>query len=213
MSTKTCKSCGWVFPSTQPGKKCLICGTPFDVIVCTICGKALPISEIVPGTCTCVECVRLRNNTLSLKSRHRRYERLDRRFDDWIAKVRRVPTKYPTLTEAQWLEACKHFNGCARCNSDEIDTRGFFIARSLGGRYCDWNIIPLCERCAKIWKLDKSVFTYAIKKDYRKNKSSSKFHGDGTTEYADNLEKIIEYLEVRLDNALRVSEDIDGNAE
>lgn len=131
---------------------------------------------------------------------------MDARFEQWLAKVKQVPKNYPTLTEAQWLEACNFFNGCARCHSDEIDTRGFFIGRELGGRYCDWNIIPLCTKCAKMWQLDKSMFKYAYHKDIVKGDKRYRPLGvsDSKTEFQDSLEKLVSYLEVRLNNAIRL---------
>jgi hypothetical protein len=126
-----------------------------------------------------------------------------------------VPKDYPTLTEAQWLEACRFFDGCARCSSKEIDTRGFFIGKALGGRYCDWNIIPLCTRCAKMWQLDKSMFKYAYHKDTMEGDKRYRKIGvsDSKTELQDSLEKLVGYLEVRLNNAIRLSEDTNGSTE
>ena len=133
------------------------------------------------------------------------------RFDDWIEKVKQVPKDYPTLTEAQWLEACNFFNGCARCSSEEIDTRGFFVGRELGGRYCDWNVIPLCSKCAKMWQLNKSMFVYAYHKDLVKNDPRYRPLGasSSTREFRDSLDKLVAYLEVRLNNAIGISNDND----
>lgn len=113
--------------------------------------------------------------------------------DAWIAKVQAVPKDYPTLTEAQWLEACQHFDGCARCHNKDIDARGFFIGTKLGGRYCDWNVIPLCEKCASNWDLEQSVFRNAESRD----------RNNGTTEYSECLAKIVDYLGGKLDDATR----------
>lgn len=146
---------------------------------------------------------------MSRRGQKKRIDAMDGRFKQWLEKVKQVPVNYPTLTEAQWLDACNFFNGCARCHSDEIDTRGFFVGRELGGRYCDWNIIPLCTKCAKMWRLDKSMFVYAYHKDKVKNDKRYRPLGvtDSKTEFQDSLEKIIKYLEVKLDRAIRISED------
>lgn len=137
------------------------------------------------------------------------------RFDQWIDKVKQVPKDYPTLTEAQWLEACNFFNGCARCASEEIDTRGFFVGRELGGRYCDWNVIPLCTKCAKMWRLDKSMFIYAYHKDSVKGDKRYRQLGasDNPHEFRDSLEKLVSYLEVRLNNAIGLSNDTNVSSE
>ena len=65
------------------------------------------------------------------------------------------------------MRACRHFNGCAKCGDETIDARGFFISFKNGGRYCDWNIIPLCSKCAADWSLDKNPFKLAMTRDHR----------------------------------------------
>ncbi len=202
MNTKTCKRCGWVYPITQPGTKCKMCGETFEYIVCRECGGIFDHSGIAHGN-LCKKCKVL----LSTRTKKQRYERMIKkhkdRFDAWLAKVAQVPKNYATLTEEQWLEACRFFNGCARCNSEDIDTRGFFIVAKLGGRYCDWNVIPLCERCAKTWNITRSVFVTALTRD-NLNRNS---------EYRDNLEKIVEYLEVKLDAAIQNDTNAAGTTE
>lgn len=188
MSTRTCKHCGWVYPHSFVGTKCTICGTDFDERFCPVCKQLLPLSAFSKTRATCHKCRRPYENAF----REKRLGAMDIKFEEWLAKVKKVPKNYPTLTEAQWLEACKHFDGCARCSSNDVDSRGFFIDASLGGRYCDWNIIPLCERCANTWNLTKSVFRYTEKRDYN-NRSH---------EYRESLAGIIEYLGGKLDNAI-----------
>lgn len=210
MNTKTCKRCGWVYPITQPGTKCLICGEPFEMMVCRVCGEVFKAYNS-KSTNRCPSCT----TALTNRSYHRHMGRLDDRFTQWLNKVKQVPADYPRLTEEQWLEACRYFDGCARCDSDEIDTRGFFVGRENGGKYCDWNIIPLCTRCAAMWQLDKSMFLYTYNKDRVKNDPRYRKLGVGTspTEFQDNLENIIKYLEVKLDNAIRVSNAAEESAE
>jgi hypothetical protein len=157
-----------------------------------MCGNVVSGDARVKSTNLCKKCFNSINRVSSLKSKAKRIANLESRFDAWLSKVNAVPKNYPTLTEGQWLAACRHFDGCARCHSDDIDTRGFFISATLGGRYCDWNIIPLCERCAKRWNLDKSVFVYVLNRD----------NIERTDEYRKCLENIIEYLEVKLDAAI-----------
>lgn len=161
-----------------------------------MCGDVVSGEKRVKSTNLCKKCFNGINRVSSVKSRAKRMEALDKRFDAWLAKVKAVPKTYPTLTEDQWLAACRHFDGCARCHSDTVDTRGFFISATLGGRYCDWNIIPLCERCATRWNLDKSVFAYITRRD----------NFERTTEYRECLENIVEYLEVKLDAAIKYDE-------
>lgn len=121
---------------------------------------------------------------------------LEEAFNEWLDKVKQVPKGYPTLTEAQWLEACMYFDGCARCHNKDIDARGFFVGAKLGGRYCNWNVIPLCEKCASNWDLEQSMFRYAERRDHKYN----------TTEYRECMAKIVDYLGGKLDDAIRVEE-------
>ena len=161
-------------------------------MTCAVCGAQKPNKDFVPRSNVCKAC------KLNYKNLYWKLHLMeqDKMFDDWIAKIKQVPKDYPTLTEEQWLEVCMHFGGCARCQSSEVDTRGFFISAKLGGRYCDWNIIPLCEKCAGSWDLDKSVFRYTEKKAYNTKNLS----------YRDCLEKIITYLGGKLDNAISKTE-------
>lgn len=210
MNTKTCKTCGWVYPIKQVGLKCKICGTPFDIVTCTTCGRPLPKEDIKRNSSMCKECYYNRyrqGNTISNRA-HRARVRAKRiaRFDEWIAKVQAVPKDYPTLTEAQWLEACRHFDGCARCHSEIVDTRGFFISAKLGGRYCDWNVIPLCEKCAVNWDLARNAFINASSRD--RNSGISCNH-----EYRDCLEGVVEYLGRKLDEASGASQKSEESAE
>ena len=204
MNTKTCKRCGWVYPITQPGPRCKMCGEPFEQVVCIKCGKVVSGHDLIKSRTICRQCHNEASNTV-YRPRYvrKRLDELETRFDAWLNKIAQVPKNYPTLTEEQWLEACRFFNGCARCNSEDIDTRGFFIVAKLGGRYCDWNIIPLCERCAKTWDMTKSVFITALHRDYQNRNS----------EYRDQLEKIVEYLEVKLDAAIKYDTGSDGTTE
>jgi len=166
-------------------------------MICTTCGKPTPIERMEKGTITCKACAAAYNTALTRKHN----QILVDKFDVWLAKIKSVPRNYPTLTEEQWLEACNFFDGCARCHNKEIDTRGFFVGAKLGGRYCDWNVIPLCERCATRWDLDKSTFKYVKKCD----------HNAGSKEYRECLEKIIIYLGGKLDAAAGFSGASDGS--
>lgn len=124
-------------------------------------------------------------------------------FDAWLVKVRSVPKNYPALTEKQWLDACEFFDGCARCHNKVVDSRGLFISAKLGGRYCDWNVVPLCERCANTWDLTQSIFMHVENRDYHARSS----------EYRDCMEKIIEYLGGKLDDATKFEAKATGSTE
>jgi hypothetical protein len=95
----------------------------------------------------------------------KRDKQLEDQYNDWKARIAKVPKNYPTLTEDQWMAACRHFGGCAQCGSENIEARGFFVAFKDGGRYCDWNVIPMCDRCAADWKLCPNPFRAARQRD------------------------------------------------
>ena len=104
-------------------------------------------------------------------------------YEEWCERIKKIPKTYPTLTEAQWLEAVKHFDGCALCENETVDTRMYFIPLSKGGRYCDWNIIPVCEKCATQVKPQRNFFAVASKRPI-------------------GLQKIVDYLEDKINGAL-----------
>ena len=211
MNTKICKRCGWEYPITQLGNVCKICGEQFDVVVCRMCGAIVTGDERVTNTNLCKECKHKFYNASSKKTNAKVRKANEERFDAWLEKVKKVPKGYPTLTETQWLEACTHFNGCARCHSEEIDTRGFFVGMQLGGRYCDWNVIPLCERCAKTWDLQANPFIITRWRDHNRNKNlkPGDKKSDDCYEYRDSLDNIVKYLEVKLDHAIGHETDAD----
>lgn len=198
MSTKTCKCCGWVYPASRAGRKCKVCGYEFETYTCNICGKEITPDKAVKNMTVCRTCYAPKLNEISRRSTARKNVRLQARFDDWLEKVQAVPKDYPTLTEEQWLAACKHFDGCARCHCDTIDARGFFISTKLGGRYCDWNIIPLCEKCTTSWDLTRNVF---------KNAESRDFWLKSEHEHRECLEDIVDYLGGKLDAAIGISKE------
>lgn len=145
MTTKTCEKCGWVLAIQDPKLYCPICGTRFKVGICSKCGK--PVEYYLHNRCVCRYCY----DTVVRKPGAMQRVRQRRRdvYDEWLAKIRQIPKDYPTLTEEQWLAAVKHFNGCALCKEPVVDTRQYFIPFKYGGRYCDWNIIPVCDKCAE----------------------------------------------------------------
>lgn len=108
-------------------------------------------------------------------------------YQEWLDKIKLIPKNYPTLTEEQWLKTVKHFNGCAMCGSEEVDTRQYFIPFKNGGRYCDWNVIPVCTNCA-IKNNRYTEFNYFLKEPRPVG-----------------LTKTIEYLEEKINEALRKS--------
>lgn len=191
MSTKTCKKCGWVYPSTQPGTKCRFCGEPFDTVVCRKCGAMIPKEEMVGGKNLCRQCHNAEEREHMVTYRANRDDAFDKAYADWRVRIAAVPKDYPTLTEEQWMRACRHFNGCARCGDEEIEARGFFVQFKEGGRYCDWNVIPLCSKCAGDWKLSTNPFRAAWHRDNKARAFNRR----------ECIVKIVDYLGGLLDDA------------
>jgi hypothetical protein len=135
----------------------------------------------------CVRCYRKKYDIAANTRRWREEKRQenDDTFAKWLGKIKLLPSDYPTLTQEQWLAACRHFGGCAYCGTESIDARAYFIPFKAGGRYCDWNMVPACEKCAtRIKELD-NPFAYLERAKERKA-----------------LQGIIEYLEERLNAAV-----------
>lgn len=82
----------------------------------------------------------------------------EKKFEDWLSLVATVPSNYHTLTNDEWIAACQHFGKCALCHDEDISARAFFIAFKLGGRYANWNVIPVCEKCAMVLKRQQNPF-------------------------------------------------------
>lgn len=154
MTTKTCEKCGWVLAIQDPTTLCPICHTRFNQGICKVCGKASQF--YLKDRSVCRDCFlyvcKKSDDDARLTARRRAV------YEEWKAKIASVPTDYPTLSEAQWIEACRYFGGCACCDSERIDARGYFVPFNEGGRYCDWNIVPMCERCATAFRKNGNKF-------------------------------------------------------
>ncbi len=151
---------------------------------CETCGWEAP-----PGypADTCSYCgvqfgVRLNKNK-------RFYEKSKRvaqqRYEDWIELVDGAFTH--TLTEEEWLRACDYFDGCALCGSENISTRHYFIPFKAGGKYTEYNIIPVCEECTLTLKRAKNPFKYM-------DKELIKFTDGSRQQRLERLKNIEEFL-------------------
>lgn len=127
--------------------------------------------------------------------RDRRRNNAASSLDDWLKKIKALPYPYQTLTEEQWMEACRHFGCCAYCGEGNIDARSMFISFKDGGRYCAWNIIPACEKCETALKATPNPF---IRMDDRYNRdyaAAAKKYGFTV----ENLNKIVDYLQSKME--------------
>lgn len=68
-------------------------------------------------------------------------------YELWLSKAN-VPLK--PLSEAEWLEACRYFGGCAVCGSEHIEVRQFFVTPGQTDQisYSAINVFPTCGTCA-----------------------------------------------------------------
>ena len=155
MTTKTCNNCGWVLAIQDPKTHCPVCGTKFTTGICTICKQ--PVVYYRHNRLVCRHCydtvTRKPDANAKLAARRKKV------YEEWRAKIDKIPKDYPALTDKQWLDACKHFEGCACCGDQPIEARGYFIPFKHGGRYCDWNVIPLCAKCATAMRKQPNPFT------------------------------------------------------
>ena len=154
MTTKTCKKCGWVLDIRDPHVKCPVCKTRFEVGICAKCGK--PVEYYRQDRLVCRECydtaVRKPDAGRNLLKRRREI------YEEIKQKMAMVPKDYHRLTEAEWLETVKHFKGCALCESECVDARWYFIPFKEGGRYCAFNVIPVCDKCATKTRINHNYF-------------------------------------------------------
>lgn len=197
MNTKTCKKCGWVYPLITPYASCRFCGTRFTEGICTKCKEYS--DDLVYNTSYCRSCYnkmayQRQKGAKSTAEKHRRHYRrvcdeADRRFAEWVQKLKSIKTH--TLTEGEWLEACRYFNGCALCGADDIAARGYFIRFEDGGTYTACNVIPLCDKCATDLKFQSNPFR-RLNPQINRNLATSR----GLS--LERLNKVADYLQSKM---------------
>lgn len=187
MTTKTCEKCGWVLAVQDPLTHCPICGTRFKIGVCPICKQVVEYYRNNRLVCKCCYDTVTRKPDADFQ----KHERRRKRYAEWLERIKLIPKDYPTLTEKQWYEAVQYFNGCALCENERVDTRWYFIPLKSGGRYCDWNIIPVCEKCATKIRRNYNYFLW---------------------ERPVGLENTVKYLEEKINGAIaKNTENADGD--
>lgn len=196
MTGRTCKGCGWVYPSSFNELRCRFCGTAFTERICSSCGELKTM--YYEGSLLCVDCKKARLKQYPDYTRDRRSKeymareiaKVEARYEAWIKLITAAPFK--PITEEQWLQACRFFEGCALCDSTSIDARGYFIAFKNGGRYVAWNILPMCEKCETDLKVCLNPFR---RLDPKFNNSLAQCRGISTKK----LNKAAQYLQDRLE--------------
>lgn len=190
-----CSGCGWVYPSTYDKPRCRFCGTKFVERVCPVCGKlGVPYRIESPQCRDCyVTLYKAYGKAVVSTQRWREGEiqRAEVLYDDWIKRLK--DATFAPLSEDEWLAACRHFNGCALCDSSDIAARGYFIQFVDGGRYTSWNILPMCEQCTTALKMQINPFK---RLNPKLNKNVPLYRGATF----DKLMKAYEYLQERLDD-------------
>ena len=144
-------------------------------------------ATVANGLCTAC------NTKLEARKTADRINKALERYNDWLGKIKKQPIQ--PLTEEQWMEACRYFEGCAYCGASEISARSMFIDYANGGRYCAWNIIPACERCETCVKRDINPFKRLDQRINRKAASQAKRYGFSLSK----LQKIVDYLETKME--------------
>ena len=188
MYTTKCSGCGLEIPVVGKHRTCKWCNTPLEKGICRDCGE---LAKLDIHTSRCRNCHQAYKFLPHLKAK----EEAQRAFDNWIADINSLPQPYENLTQKQWLAACAYFNKCALCSETEIDTRGFFIPFKYGGKYCNWNIIPVCESCSRIWRMHWNPW-YRVDTTYLAGKWDRKY-----------LNKVVVYLQERMDELRCQSKD------
>lgn len=190
MSTKKCKKCGWEYPREHWELLCKFCREPFTEGCCRACGEWT--EDFRSGLCP--KCFRTNYHKPNPKSQKRNvpaYKKLKRivnkQYEDWIKWIGTIKEPYKTLTQDEWLKVCAHFNKCPICGEDEITTRKLFIPFKYGGRYCKWNVIPACDKCAHR-TFNKVLFISFYKK----------FNGSRDDLTKERLKAIMDYLKSTL---------------
>lgn len=191
VATKTCEKCGWLYPITHPEKSCRFCGTPFKKRFCSKCGQYTQC--VATALCRPCESKRVMAATSSAQSlaKAQRYTAKIRKqrednFNEWLSMIAKVPKPIRTLVQDEWIRTCIHFEKCAVCKNESIDARAFFIHFSLGGRYAEWNVIPVCERCAITLRRPQNPFV----------------------SYPDNVMTVVKYLKPILERAVQHEKNI-----
>jgi hypothetical protein len=91
---------------------------------------------------------------------NKRYTELEQQYEDWFDKL---SIQFKPMTEEQWLETCRYFNGCAICGSEHIETRQFFVPFEEGGKYAIYNMFPMCGECSKHVRITANPFLWLDK--------------------------------------------------
>lgn len=130
--------------------------------LCSKCGLDLPVS-VCDTRQECQDCAiqkaRIKYRNVSpekalqrqqFKHDYNKYSvmRSEVQLEVWQQWIEEVPKDYHALTEEEWQRALQYFDHkCAFCQINKFTRRGMFLTTDQGGRYCEWNVVPVCEVC------------------------------------------------------------------
>lgn len=209
-----CQKCGWEYPAANGTTTCKFCGggvyrevgpTPGYCKKCGayceniykynnhLCSKCN--SKVVMANLKASPYYRERKNEARVKMHAKWRTQAIKKYEDWLEQLKQVSTH--SLTEDEWMQVCRYFNGCALCGADSIDARVYFIQFKEGGKYNACNIIPACEACATDYKKQVNPFLlmdieFAGSECKRINRGQNK----------KNLQKIVDYLQSKIEEVL-----------
>lgn len=179
--------------------------------LCSKCGLDIPV-PLCYDRPLCQNCVvqiaRSNTKAIARKKRAAAYKKVYEKrmlrlcqvkFEVWQEWIARVPDDYHTLTEDEWKSVVAYFdNKCAFCQLNDYTVRGMFLTFDQGGRYCDWNVVPLCDVCT-VRPKNKNPFRFM---DKIATGSSAVQHKRQYSKL--KLDKIVKYLEPKLLAAARI---------
>ncbi|MNB67576.1 hypothetical protein D3C87_1230790 [compost metagenome] len=194
--------CGWEFPLSYRLSKCRFCGSFLDTFQCFVCHEWKPESEFYRYKAggirlMCKPCAKINGRKFSDNNkewrlkyhgdyRAKRQREAEKIYEEW-KNTSQLPFK--PLTEDQWLEACRYFNGCALCGNPHIEVRQFFLEFQNGGRYAPWNVYPTCTDCNPKVRRTENPFAW-LRSQIRAGKIEKKYY-----------DKLVEYFVVQIEKA------------
>lgn len=106
----------------------------------------------------CKECERVNHRARSIAWYRRRVEELETLWNTWSELLSVVPIV--AFTEYEWALTCRYFKGCALCSSKHIETKEFFQKPIYKGTYSALNMLPMCAKCASLFRNCDNPFEY-----------------------------------------------------
>lgn len=181
-----CPTCGREYPWQVPREYCQSCKTEFTRGTCYVCRTYR--EDLRHGKCK--DCCR----DISRQCIARKRADSNNNYAGWVKKINSVPAPIHTLTEDEWLEACRYFGGCALCSKPQIETRLMYVPAHRGGKYTMYNMVPACEDCATSYKQTVKA---------RGNPFTRVYNCNDYKDSVARLKKVMTYLEGKYDEYIK----------